>query len=195
MSKTHMVVLGILNERPMYAYEFKQIIVERGFEHWAGIQLRSVYKAMESLVAKGYLNGTEKVHSNKSIVTVYEVNYDGEQYLRKLIEKAFYSNVGQTDFWLAISFMFATTRQFSITALRNRKETLLQERSMDKSWIDKIESKEMHIPTNYQGLIKMGYEISFVLEKRIDEWIANMENGSEKGFFIDERESKICEEK
>ena len=53
MSKTHMVVLGILNERPMYAYEFKEIIAERGFEHWAGIQLRSIYKAMESLQAKG----------------------------------------------------------------------------------------------------------------------------------------------
>ena len=194
MSKTHMVVLGVLNERPMYTYEFKQIIEERGVEHWAGTQLRSVYKAMESLVAKGYLIGTKKIQPNDSFVMTYEVNDAGRQHLRKLVEKAFYSIVGQVDFWLAVSFMFATTREFSLKALQDRKENLLKERECDKFWIDKIEEKTDFIPSNYQGLIKMGYEISFITEKRIDEWVMNLEAGADKGFFIDEREGDICDE-
>ncbi len=193
MSKTHMVVLGILNERPMYTYEFKQIIEERGFEHWAGIQLRSVYKAMESLLAKGYLSGMQKIHPNTNFVTVYEVNDAGRCYLKKLVEKAFYSNVGQTDIWLAIAFMFATTRNYALKALKARKEMLLAEREQDTHWIEIIEKGEMNIPTNYQGLIKMGYEASYMMEKRLDEWIYNVENGSDKGYFLDEREGPICD--
>ena len=193
MSKTHMVVLGVLNERPMYTYEFKQIIQERGYEHWAGIQLRSVYKAMESLVKKGYIKGTQKIHPNKNFVMVYEVNDTGRCYLKRLVEKAFYSNVGQVDIWLAIAFMFATSRDFALTALKKRKKQLLEEREHDKRWIDLVESGEMKIPTNYQGLIKMGYEASFMMEKRLDEWIWNVENGSDKGYFLDEREGPICE--
>jgi DNA-binding PadR family transcriptional regulator len=194
MSKTHMVVLGILNERPMYTYEFKQIIEERGFEHWAGIQLRSVYKAMEALAAKDYLTGTKKIHPNSSFVTIYEVNDEGRCYLKKLVEKAFHSNIGIVDIWLAIAFMFATTRSFALKALKKRRKALLIERELDNGWIDRIKSNEMHIPSNYQGLIKMGYETTFVLEKRLDEWIANLENGKEQGFFIDEREGHLCEE-
>jgi len=193
MSKTHMVVLGILNERPMYTYEFKQIIEERGFEHWAGTQLRSVYKAMESLVAKGYLIGTKKVQPNESFVMTYEVNDAGRTYLRKLVEKAFYSKIGIVDIWLAIAFMFATTRKFALTALKKRRELLLIEREHDQVWIDNIEQDKMFIPTNYQGLIKMGYEVSFVMEKRYDEWIDNIETGKDEGFFIDEREGYLCE--
>jgi DNA-binding PadR family transcriptional regulator len=193
MSKTHMVVLGILNERPMYTYEFKQVIEERGFEHWAGIQLRSVYKAMESLLAKGYLTGMQKIHPNTSFVTVYEVNDLGRCYLKKLVEKAFFSKIGQVDIWLAIAFMHATTRDFALSALQKRRELLIEERKHDLFWIEKIENKEMFIPTNYQGLIRMGYELSFVMEKRLDEWISNLESGSEEGFFIDEREGNICD--
>ncbi len=189
-----MAVLGILNERPMYTYEFKQIIEERGFEHWAGIQLRSIYKAMDSLTTKGYLICTKKIQPNTSFVKTYEVNDAGRKHLRALVEKAFYNNVGLIDFWLAISFMHATTRKFAIKALADKKVYLLKERDDDKCWIDKIDNGEMFIPTNYQGLIKMGYEISFITEKRIDEWVMNLENGSEKGFFVDEREGNVCDE-
>ncbi len=194
MSKTHMVVLGILNERPMYTYEFKQIIEERGFEHWAGIQLRSVYKAMEALVAKGYLTGTKKIHPNTSFVMIYEVNDAGRCYLKKLVEKAFYNRIGMVDIWLAIAFMFATSRPFALKALKKRRKLLLEEREMDQVWIDRINNNEMHIPSNYQGLIKMGYDISFVMEKRYDEWIENLEQSKEQGFFIDEREGHLCDE-
>ncbi|MCF7920433.1 MAG: PadR family transcriptional regulator [Candidatus Cloacimonetes bacterium] len=194
MSKTHMVVLGVLNERPMYTYEFKQIIEERGYEHWAGIQMRSVYKAMESLVGSGYLYSTRKIHPNTSFVNIYEVNDCGREYLQKLVEKAFYSRVGQVDIWLAIAFMFATTREFALTALRKRRELLLEERVQDLYWKEQIEKEETFIPSNYQGLIKMGYEVSFLLEKRLNEWIANLEQGSDKGFFADEREGYICKQ-
>jgi DNA-binding PadR family transcriptional regulator len=177
----------------MYTYEFKQVIEERGFEHWAGIQLRSVYKAMEALVTKGYLTGMQKIHPNTNFVTVYEVNDAGKCYLKKLVEKAFYSNIGQTDIWLAIAFMFATTRKFALEALQKRKKMLLEERKNDEHWMAIIEQKKMHIPTNYQGLIKMGYEISFLMEKRLDEWIYHVKNGTDIGYFLDEREGPVCE--
>ncbi len=193
MSKTHMVVLGVLNERPMYTYEFKQIIEERGYEHWAGIQMRSVYKAIESLVAQGYLTSSKKIHPNTSFVMVYEVNDEGRAYLRKLVERAFYSRVGKVDIWLAIAFMYATTRKFALDALQKYREVILEERKLDEYWIETIKKEDTFVPTNYQGLIKMGYEISFVMEKRLDEWIANVESGKDKGFFIDERKRYICE--
>ena len=193
MSKTHTVVLGVLNERPMYTYEFKQIIEERGYEHWAGIQMRSVYKAMETLEEKGFLESTKKIHPNTSFVKVYEVNDKGRIYLRKLVEKAFYAKVGQVDMWLAIAFMFATTREFALRGLRKRLEMLFEERKHDKYWIAETNKKDTLIPTNYQGLIKMSYEISFTMEKRLEEWISNLETGEDKGLFCDEREGYICE--
>jgi len=110
------------------------------------------------------------------------------------VEKAFYSKIGMVDIWLAIAFMFATTREFALTALIKRREMLLVERDLDQVWIDNIEQEKMFIPTNYQGLIRMGYEVSFVMEKRYNEWINNIEIGKDQGFFIDEREGNVCGE-
>jgi hypothetical protein len=46
-----------------------------------------------------------------------------------------------------------------------------------------IENQQMKIPTNYQGLIKMGYEVYFIMEERLDEWIHNVETEAEKDSF------------
>lgn len=105
MSKAHLVVMGFLNEMPMYGYKIGQIVESRKFAVWSGIKLPSVYKAMQTLEQKGYIVGEQVVGGNNPPRTVYSLNDSGRKYLTKLI-LGFLENNDEIDnsFWLALSF-------------------------------------------------------------------------------------------
>ena len=105
MSKAHMIVLGFLNEMPMYGYKIGQIVESKKFAVWSGIKLPSIYKAMQTLEQKGFIIGEQTVEGNNPPRMVYNINAEGRQYLGKLITGFLSSSdIGDRDFWLALSF-------------------------------------------------------------------------------------------
>jgi len=125
MSKTHLAVLGFLNEKPMYGYEFPQAIEERGMNHWAKINLPSVYKAMATLEKNGYISGKRITEGNNPPKNVYKITAAGKKYLRQLVEKNLSNPPTIVDLWLAVAFMLHTTsRSFALQAIDKLLEKL-----------------------------------------------------------------------
>jgi len=186
MSKMHLLVLGLLYEQPRYAYEFKKVIEERAFDRWAGIQLRSVYAAMESLEKQNYIAGKQELHTNKSMATIYEMTESGRVYLRKLVEKALDERVTITDYWLGISFMFGTTLQFVINTLSRRLEDIRKEIDFASGWVTICGSADCHIPCNYQHLIKMNFENVKTAYKEMTDLLNDLKEGKNADYFVPE---------
>ncbi|PID29901.1 MAG: hypothetical protein CSB55_00795 [Candidatus Cloacimonadota bacterium] len=183
MSKMHLVVLGLLNEQPMYPYEFKKVIKERGFDRWAGIQLRSVYSAIDVLSERGYISGEKEIRPNKSISVIYSIKDSGIAYLKELAEKMICKTECHADFWLGISFMFGTNREFVIEALKNQIKRIesLQEKYSEK--VKLTESGKSSVPCNYQALIKINNQGLIAAIKELKILVKDLEAGKNKSYF------------
>lgn len=158
MSKAHMIVLGFLNEMPMYGYKIGQIVESKKFAVWSGIKLPSVYKAMQTLEQKNYIIGEQVVEGNNPPRTVYSLNDTGKKYLTKLI-LGYINSPDEIDnvFWLALSFARKIiTRKQLKKAVETR--TLMIKEHLNTDFTCKCEEmiKEKKIPVIHRHLLQVG---------------------------------------
>ena len=57
MTKNELVVLGLLSEKPMYGYQLYQEIERREMEHWAQVNLASIYNTLNRLQKDKLIEG------------------------------------------------------------------------------------------------------------------------------------------
>jgi DNA-binding PadR family transcriptional regulator len=82
-----LVLLGLLQDRPLYGYEIKQIIEEH-MGDWTSIAFGSIYFALDKLADEGFVEkvATEQ-HGNRPSRSVYQVTPAGrDEFLRLLRE-------------------------------------------------------------------------------------------------------------
>ena len=155
MSKTHLTVLGFLNEKPMYGYEIAQVIKERGMNQWAGINLPSVYKALLTLEEKKYISGKRIAEGNNPPKTVYRLTATGKEYLKKLVEKMLSKPKTMVDFWLAVAFMlFTIEKKFVLNAIDNLLEKIIKLQKKHSF------SEDKKLPFNYEILRNFGQDMA-----------------------------------
>jgi len=142
-----MVVLGFLNNEPMYGYRIGQMVSEQRFSIWAGIKLPSIYKALQTLESGAYICGQQIAEGNNPPRTVFSLCPKGREYLRKLLYK---SLTGEQDspheFWIALSF---SNRIFT-------KQEMLQVIDKRLSMITEIEI--MHKTPHCSEFMKTGVD-------------------------------------
>ncbi|MDD3052115.1 MAG: PadR family transcriptional regulator [Candidatus Cloacimonetes bacterium] len=188
MLKMHILVLGLLIEKSMYAYEFKKIIKEREFDRWANVQLRSVYSALKVLQKRGFVSGEDEIRDNKKITTIYTIKTEGKRYLKEMVEECLTLSNTATEYWLGISFMFGTTRSFVTSALQKKIEHLQEDLRIAERWSDVLDEPDTDIPLNYQHLIRVHRRcLSSTLEELII--LRNrIIDGEDRDFFLAEED-------
>ncbi len=185
MSRVHMAVLGMLNEKPMYGYEFKRYIDERNLNHWANVHLPAVYKALQSLEAKGCIQGRREVEGNNPPRIVYELTEAGRKYLTKLVRANLEKPKHKHDFWVAVAFMLESIdHETALQAVRKQLERM-------KKLHDIFEDEEKALPIedmpfNIRVLIDLGRSIHEVHKQRLNELINGIQNPENQHFFINE---------
>ena len=78
MSTIDLIILGILTESPMNAYEIIQYISERQIGNFLKISDPAIYKSCKRLLHDGLVDGTSVKEGNQPNKTVYRINPDGE---------------------------------------------------------------------------------------------------------------------
>ena len=78
MSTIDLIILGILTESPMNAYEIIQYISERQIGNFLKISDPAIYKSCKRLLHDGLVDGTSVKEGNHPNKTVYRINPDGE---------------------------------------------------------------------------------------------------------------------
>lgn len=87
MSVINLMLLGFLMEKPMNAYEIKKEVENRNLTWWIKGSSPSIYRNVNSLYAKGYVNGKVIREGEMPEKTIYTINEQGKKYFSELMEK------------------------------------------------------------------------------------------------------------
>lgn len=187
MSRIHMIVLGFLHEAPMHAYRIGQMVESRKCPVWEGIKVASVYKAMQSLDQKGYIEGKQVTEGSNPPRMVYHINEKGIRYLSKLVTK-FLSrpDLPGHEFWMGLSFARQLfTRKQMQKILHAHKQFLNELLSEDFSIEGKKLIQENKLPIIHKHMMQLGRGWSQV-ELEVLQDLTQKMNGSDYDSFFKE---------
>lgn len=157
MSKVHITALGLLHEKPRHGYELQQVVKERQLNHWANVNPGSVYKALQTLEAKGFISGREETDGNNPPRTVYSITDAGKQELRRLVLHYLTKPNHPGDFWIGSAFMLGVVSKTEYLKLVDKMIAGIQ-----KHRANEIVERHQHIamyediPFNWIKLMELG---------------------------------------
>ena len=87
MTDAHVVILGLLRDKPLYGYEIKQIIEEH-MGDWTDIKFGSIYFALSRLNEEGAVEVAEEVYdSARPARRVYRITDKGRKMFDRLLRQ------------------------------------------------------------------------------------------------------------
>lgn len=110
MSVMNLMLLGFFMEKPMNAYEVKKEVENRNLTWWIKGSSPSIYRNINALAAKGYIDGEIVRDGEMPEKTIYTINELGKSHFYELMKQfssapppifldftAIISNVGKVD--------------------------------------------------------------------------------------------------
>lgn len=80
MAAIDLIVLGMVKQKPLSAYDIQKLVEYRNISRWVKISTPSIYKKVIQLSEKGYLQGNTTGEK-----TVYSLTPDGEKQFERLM--------------------------------------------------------------------------------------------------------------
>ncbi len=87
ISNREAALLGLLCERPMYAYEIEKIIKERNMRHWTEISFSTLYYELKKLQQKKLVTTTIKLSKNNIAQKIYTINNNGKKAMKNKVKE------------------------------------------------------------------------------------------------------------
>lgn len=88
LSHAELVLLALLAEGPMHAYELVQCIGSMEIERWARVPESTLYAVLHRLEERGWVTATEEPGARRRTKTTYERTAAGEARLAELVTDA-----------------------------------------------------------------------------------------------------------
>lgn len=85
MATIDLIVLGMLKEEPLSAYDIQKLVEYRNISRWVKISTPSIYKKVIQLEHKGYITGSTVKEGKMPEKAVYSLTEAGEIEFEKLI--------------------------------------------------------------------------------------------------------------
>ena len=184
MNKNELIVLGLLNEKPAYGYQLKNIIKERGLDKWGISKQPSIYSTLNKLEKEDKIVGRKEQHGNMPPSTIYSLTAKGKKSLKQNVEEALASKSKPANpAIIGIAFITGTTKLKAIQILRDNLDYIDQQGKLIDA--KKAEIKNQKIGFNWQFLIDFAEDIRPVVKKRIEELIKTIEATDESYFYQD----------
>ncbi len=122
MSMVELLVLGLISEEPRHGYDIIREFRARGYAQWSHISEISVYKAIERLHAKGFIEpAASRMGSKTPDRRTFELTDLGKERLSDLVFSLLGSEVPlYHDYFLPLEFHKALPVEETITALEKR---------------------------------------------------------------------------
>ena len=87
ISNREAALLGLLCERPMYAYEIEKIIEERNMRYWTEISFSTLYYELKKLEKKKLVNSKIHISENNVAQKIYTINPNGKVTMKKKVKE------------------------------------------------------------------------------------------------------------
>ena len=169
MTKNELVVLGLLSEKPMHGYQLYQEIEKREMEHWAQVNLASIYNTLNRLQKEKLIQGKGERPGKMPERRVYHITPKGEKRLGELVEMALNEKKMPHDsFIVGVFFLQGLSKEKILISLLQKKRQLHKViLRIQKLYAD--ERKKM--PFNREFLFKRGISHLRLNIKLIDKLI------------------------
>ena len=102
-----LITLGFLSIKPMYGYEINGILKKMQWDNLSGISKATVYNSFKRNEPKGYLDSETVTTEGRPPKTLYFINKDGLDYLRKLVKYSLELFTAETPFVFNIGFQIS----------------------------------------------------------------------------------------
>jgi len=83
-----LLVLGLLQQRPMHGYELKRIAHENRIESWSGVLAGSIYHALKTLQRERLITTAREQQPSVRPRVVYSITATGRRELKLLVKQA-----------------------------------------------------------------------------------------------------------
>ena len=124
-----LLVLELLNRRPMSGYEMKQILENTDAKRWSGVLPGSIYNAIKKLEKEGYIIVSSIEMTGNRQRSEFKITQKGKDYQQSLIKEALSSPVLYNgDLYSGIGFAYQLDYQSAISMLQNNASALNKER-------------------------------------------------------------------
>ncbi|HVP36793.1 MAG TPA: PadR family transcriptional regulator [Terriglobales bacterium] len=164
MTKNELVVLGLLSEEPMYGYQLYQEVEKREMEHWAQVNLASIYNTLNRLQKDKLILGKGERPGKMPERKVYHITSKGRKRLEDLVQMALNEQkMPQDSFVVGVAFLQGLSKEKILDALSEKKEQL-------RKVVERIEK------IYQEECCKMSYNWKFILETGIFHLRASIKN-------------------
>ena len=85
MATIDLIVLGMVKQKPLSAYDIQKLVEYRNISRWVKISTPSIYKKVIQLEEKGYLSGSAVKEGRMAEKTVYSLTDAGEEQFERLM--------------------------------------------------------------------------------------------------------------
>lgn len=156
LSKTMTILLGIIQEKPVNAYELTKLLSKLNVKSWYNIADSTVYATIKSAEKKEYIVGCIEKSGNMPDKTVYSITEKGSQELLDTIE-SFICNFDYdiTPFSIAVFFIRILGKDRSIILLEKRRDLLKKYEDGIKKQVENMKEQgvnEVFIGNTIQSL-------------------------------------------
>ncbi|MHC5228749.1 PadR family transcriptional regulator [Enterococcus sp. LJL99] len=166
MSTIDLTLLGILIEKPISAYDLKKEIAYRNLNEWTRISEPIIYKKVNSLAEKGYLDSLVIQNSNYAPKKIYQITASGEEYFQLLMEKYSKQEVKiPIDINTIIANLEKVNSQQAVILIQNMLEQIAHKMSK----LNTVAPNREHIPVGGKAIIKQQLDLYTYLNNWLSE--------------------------
>lgn len=126
---TQLLVLGMLDIRPMSGYDIQMMLQENDVERWSGVLVGSIYHALKKLEKDKYIEIERMEQTGLRQKAIYKITDKGQSYLQDLIFKAIKTSSipYPTALYSGLSFIDKLPTEKSREALEQQLQKLVNE--------------------------------------------------------------------
>ncbi|MDQ0269067.1 PadR family transcriptional regulator [Cytobacillus purgationiresistens] len=134
-----LMVLGLLQMKPMTGYEIQQIMQTSKTDLWAGILPGSIYHALKKMEKEGLVEIEEVKQTGHRSKAIYKITEHGELEFLKMVSDSLSnpSVILPSELYTALSFTRHLPNDTVIHSLKKQKEIIEQGLATQKNGMDK----------------------------------------------------------
>ena len=170
MATIDLIVLGILKQEAMSAYDIQKLVEYRNISRWVKISTPSIYKKVIQLEEKGYIKSTIVREGKMAEKAVYALTDAGEAEFEKLM-----LDIAAKPVRIFLDFNAVIVNLNSLSKEKQREclAKIEDNVSMMKAYLEEnleIKEKVPEIPEPGMAVLKQQY----VLAQAIETWLASL---------------------
>ncbi|MFD1413589.1 PadR family transcriptional regulator [Oceanobacillus jeddahense] len=150
---TRLLVLCMLDAKPMSGYDIQQALRMTDAERWGGILIGSIYHALKKLEKDGFITIDKVEQTGHRQKFTYRITEEGKEHLKELIREALTASSVQypSSLYAGISFFEKLPAEEARQALEQQRAALENEyKSVETGWQEKNAALEGNIPPMVQ---------------------------------------------